>query len=62
MKETDVGIEKESIPFVSTHNLSNIKTFEIEYALSIFRLLIFRFDWFLFLSVAMDIILKCKYV
>ena len=46
MKESDVGIEKESTPFVSIHNLSNTKTLEIEYALagSIFKtqLQIFR--------------------
>ena len=34
MNETDTGIEKESIPFVPTYDLSNIKTLEIKFAIS----------------------------
>ena len=34
MNETDAGIEKESKTFIPTYNLSNIKTLEIEFAIS----------------------------
>ena len=34
MNESDAGIEKESIPFIPTYQLSNVKTLEIKFAIS----------------------------
>ena len=34
MNESDAGIEKESIPFIPTYELSNVKTLEIKFAIS----------------------------